>query len=542
MRLANTKRIVAFVLAFVFCVGSFAFYIEQNPDAVTTVDAYNEPMVLIGMYANAPCLDSRCFSSHLTSDTSGFDIGFTSGESFAKLFTLSMRDITVIPQTNADFSGGDCVPGEGSVGAYSALVGVFTSYSEAKAAADREDGFVAVTSSGFEARYCSASSADEVRELGGDKVCTPVSGALTVLDANSGKIIFTYEDVARPFALRAIDGGTVVVPVRHYTGTTTNCSYPGFFEYSVNEGLLRMINYLGLEDYTKCVMANEIGFIYSVETRKAFSVLARTVPLQEKHYSEGYDVCGNPACCQVYFGTYRMGEDNNQIVDSTRGMVATYEGKPIISLYHKSNGGTSCSGLAAWGSQDIPYLAPVTQVEFEDGERWQEEFTKSEFYAYLKKRGRFAPLADENISMKIVETDPLGSSYITVLSVSDSSGNSVSVKNSETIRNVCGFTSANFTLDYSTEAKVITADGSIETKSVSGVMTADGYKPFEGFDESYTATNGATITPQKVTVNGSGTGHGVGFSVTGSEQLAKDGYSYEYILGVFFNGVKVTPY
>jgi len=70
-------------------------------------------------------------------------------------------------------------------------------------------------------------------------------------------------------------------------------------------------------------------------------------------------------------------------------------------------------------------------------------------------------------------------------------------------------------------------------------MTQDGYKPFEGFGESYKTVQGVEIAPDKVTVNGAGVGHGVGFSATGSEKLAKDGYSYQYILNFFFNGTEL---
>ena len=84
----------------------------------------------------------------------------------------------------------------------------------------------------------------------------------------------------------------------------------------------------------------------------------------------------------------------------------------------------------------------------------------------------------------------------------------------------------------------LTANG-METKTVSGVMTAEGYKEFNGFNDEYVTADGKVIAPDKVTVKGKGVGHGVGFSAIGSEQLAKDGYNYKYIIGFFFNGTKL---
>ena len=87
-------------------------------------------------------------------------------------------------------------------------------------------------------------------------------------------------------------------------------------------------------------------------------------------------------------------------------------------------------------------------------------------------------------------------------------------------------------------ADFLTANG-METKTVSGVMTAEGYKEFNGFNDEYITADGKVIAPDKVTVKGKGVGHGVGFSAIGSEQLAKDGYNYKYIIGFFFNGTKL---
>jgi len=231
-----------------------------------------------------------------------------------------------------------------------------------------------------------------------------------------------------------------------------------------------------------------------------------------------------------------MSEENNKIVDSTRGLICTYEGKPITVLYHNSNGGASCSSVAAWGGVEVPYLTTVFQEEIDDGDKWERVYTKREFFEYLRSRNAFSSLSDEDISMKILGKDPYGSDYITVLSVSDGSGNAVTVETSEDVRAACGFTSANFEIEYSVELPVLTSSGKVETRPVAGVLTADGYKPFEGFDDSVRTAAGVEYKAEKVIIKGSGVGHGVGFSATGSEKLALDGYSYKCILIFCLNG------
>ena len=60
------------------------------------------------------------------------------------------------------------------------------------------------------------------------------------------------------------------------------------------------------------------------------------------------------------------------------------------------------------------------------------------------------------------------------------------------------------------------------------------------FDESYgSEAYGTVISPDKVTVRGVGSGHGVGFSATGSEKLSLEGYDFRYILQFYFKGTEI---
>lgn len=527
------RRLLSLALATVFCIGAAVFPINASAKKAE----YNEPYVRVGMYVDAPTLDTRRFYSENIS-ANGFDIGYTSGDEFIKLFDTDEKNIILVPQVNISFENGKAFADEnGNVGAYSAVLGSFSGYSSAYSAAKSKNGFVAVVKGGYEARaYSSTTAAGVKKSSGGRSVSSPAANGIAVLDKN-GKILFSFEDDSIKLALRGRNGAPVNLPMKHRSGNINHYDYSGIFEYSVTDNLLTMSNILGLELYTKCVMSVEIGTNFAVETRKAFAVLARTVPLYAKHKKLGFDVCTNSACCQVYSGLYRMSEENNAIVDATRGLIATYKNAPIMVLYHNSNGGASCSSVAAWGGEEIPYLTTVFQPEHEDGDKWTKVYTKQQFFKYITSRKSFSAIKDDEISVQIVETDPYGSDYITVLSVSDGSGNSVRIETSEDVRSALGYTSANFELEYTSTVPVLTENGRVEKRDITGVLTADGYKKFEGFGDGVKTPMGTTVSPDKVTVNGSGVGHGVGFSATGSEQLARDGYSYKYILEFFFNGI-----
>ena len=530
------KRVVSLALALVFCV--CAALTPSTVLAKTT--EYNEPLVCVGMYVTTPSLDTRRLFSVNRSEN-GFDIGFSNGDNgFVKSFSLSDRALVLLPMMNAKYENGKITADDnGNIGAYSAVLGKYTTYSAAYNAAKARGGFVAIVDGGYEARaYASLTAEAAKKASGGRTVVGPAENGIYVLN-ESGKILFSFEAKKLKLALRAQHGGAVNIPMRYRSGSTTHYDYRGFFEYSVSAGRLFMLKFVGLEEYTKCVMANEIGTNFSKETRKAFAVLARTVAVYSKHQKLGFDVCANSACCQVYHGIYRMSDENNELVDSTRGLICTYKGAPITVLYHNSNGGASCSSVAAWGGDEVPYLTTVFQEEYDEGDKWTHNFTKEEFFEYLTSRRSFSSLQDQDLTVTIHSTDPYGSSYITALSVSDGSGNRVLIETSEDIRSACGFTSANFTVEYNTEASVLTADGTVETQKVAGVLTSDGIKGFTSFTENYKTTEGEHISPQSITVNGAGVGHGVGFSATGSEKLSKDGYSYKYILSFFFNGTKL---
>ncbi len=531
MRLFKLKRTVSLLLALVFSVSLIAIPAEPV-NAYNISEGYVEPDVRVGIYVGS----SQRFSSLNTSNSGSFEIGYAKG-GFNKLFDLNQKQFIIIPQTNAQLDNNvkECVQSNnGSIGAYSAIISRHSTYQEALSVAKTvKGGFVAIVSGGFEARGFSGNSVQEVKNASsGRTVASPVANGLTVVDT-SGKIIFTYEDTTRRLAVRASNGNSINIPFNK-----TSYSYYGYFEYMVSDGLLKMINVVPMEIYTPCVMGGEIGIDYfSEETCKAFSIMVRTFALRKKHGND-YQVCSTH-CCQVYLGAYRLADVNIKYAEATKGLYCDYQGSPILALYHNSNGGASCSSLAAWGSSDLPYLKSILTQETEGAKYWNYEYTKEEFYKFLKSRSKFSGIKDSNIKMEILETDPYGSEFVTKLLVTDGEGNNVTVETAESVRIALGFDSANFDVEYVSDMTVLTSEGKVETVEVKGILTEDGYKPFTSFEDSYKTDSGDEIMPEKVKINGVGSGHGVGFSIYGSEKLARDGYSYVYILTYFFSGITV---
>jgi stage II sporulation protein D len=119
--------------------------------------------------------------------------------------------------------------------------------------------------------------------------------------------------------------------------------YRGRIEVFANtRGALTVVNVLGLEDYVKGVVPNELspGGFPSLEAQKAQAIAARTYALRNRgqFMSQGYDLLPTTRS-QVYRGLTSEHSLSSRAVDETRGMIATSNGEPINALYTSTCGG-----------------------------------------------------------------------------------------------------------------------------------------------------------------------------------------------------------
>ena len=139
--------------------------------------------------------------------------------------------------------------------------------------------------------------------------------------------------------------------------------YRGLLEVRpAEEGRLTVVNVVNLEDYLRGVVPNELSprAFPQIEALKAQAVAARTYALAHlgDYSSKGYDVCATPAC-QLYRGQSSEYPLTDRAVDETRGVVATWRGRPIRAYYTSTCGGHTEEGGAIF-DDDAPYLRGVT--------------------------------------------------------------------------------------------------------------------------------------------------------------------------------------
>lgn len=332
------------------------------------------------------------------------------------------------------------------------------------------------------------------------EIVAPSSDTLTVIDWNEDDIIFEYENNDSSYlALEPIGDGAT-------TKTTANNIYEGVFVYRrrVNSSVdgITVINMLPLEDYVEGVLPGEISSSWPQEAQRTFAICIRTYAVQNigKHYNAyGFDLC-NSTNCQFYCGKTRVRDNVTAAVESTRGMVLSYNGSLAKIYYTAISGGETISVAQAWGGSDsaYPYM-PSIQTPWEQYSDytyglWKSEVSATELAKYLRNKG-YSKLTGSSIASIKVNSYAGNTSYIYSLTITDSSGNSVTINTCDSVRTALSayVKSANFSVglgsvNYSYDVVVDL------TFSDNGSVVGPSGPAFPDFFDSVTQTDYTVIT------------------------------------------------
>ncbi|HEV7701361.1 MAG TPA: SpoIID/LytB domain-containing protein [Pyrinomonadaceae bacterium] len=136
-------------------------------------------------------------------------------------------------------------------------------------------------------------------------------------------------------------------------------AYRGKIEVFVNaKGSLTVVNVVPLEDYLYGVVPAELG-LPQLEAEKAQAVAARTYAVANigTYGRQGFDMVPT-IWSQVYKGVSIETKMGTQAVNETRGIVATYQGKPIMAYFTSTCGGRTEDGGNIFDKGE-PYLKGV---------------------------------------------------------------------------------------------------------------------------------------------------------------------------------------
>ena len=136
--------------------------------------------------------------------------------------------------------------------------------------------------------------------------------------------------------------------------------YRGRLEVFTNlSGSLTVVNVVGLEDYVRGVVPNELspGGYGALEALKAQAVAARTYAVSNRGQftAAGFDLLPTIRS-QVYGGLSTEHPLATRAVEETRGLIATYRGAPVNALYTSTCGGRTEHAENIFGGDPVPYL------------------------------------------------------------------------------------------------------------------------------------------------------------------------------------------
>lgn len=136
-------------------------------------------------------------------------------------------------------------------------------------------------------------------------------------------------------------------------------AYRGKIEVFVNaRGSLTVVNVVSLEDYLLGVVPAELS-LPQLEAQMAQAVAARTYAVANigGYGKQGFDMVPT-VWSQVYKGVSIETKMGTQAVQQTRGIVATYQGKPITAYYTSTCGGRTENSENIFDKAE-PYLRGV---------------------------------------------------------------------------------------------------------------------------------------------------------------------------------------
>ncbi|WNN91520.1 SpoIID/LytB domain-containing protein [Gloeocapsopsis dulcis] len=299
-------------------------------------------------------------------------------------------------------------------------------------------------------------------------------------------------------------------------------------------GTYTLVNEVPLETYLRGVVPHEIGANVPYSAVEAQAIIARTYALRNlrRFTIDNYELCADTQC-QVYKGLSGAVPLADRAIAATSRQVLTYNNQLVDALYSSTTGGVTAAFSDVWQGTDRPYLQPVVdaagsvwnlssqslaeetnfqrfiglQQGFNEAGwnmfRWRKESSLVQITEDLQRffKANNSPWANlkQINQMQVVERSPSG--RILKLAVETDLGTVVLEK--DEVRSA--FSAPRSTLFYLQPLN-------------KGANSLWGY---------------AFV--------GGGFGHGVGLSQTGSQRLAKLGWSSERILNFYYPGTQIQP-
>jgi len=266
----------------------------------------------------------------------------------------------------------------------------------------------------------------------------------------------------------------------------------GRVDVRAHDGQIQVLNRVDLEDYVASTVGGEMMASWPREALRAQAVAARTYVLHEaaKRRGADWDVLATEFS-QVYRGIGAETPETRAAARATAGQVLTYQGEPILAVFHSTAGGRTEAAGDVWG-EDRPYLRVVDVDDEEDAP-----------HTYWRTTIARPALED------VLEPLELGVGRLEALEV-------VARTRGGRVKQ----------LKIRGANRSLVADRERLRRLVSGLGLHSQLFEIREIDKGFAFV-------------GSGHGHGVGMSQWGARAMARRGVSYKRILATFYPGARL---
>lgn len=351
---------------------------------------------------------------------------------------------------------------------------------------------------------------------------------------------------AREIKMVVAGTGTAEVNSRSYRGDIA-------LHRTKGKSGLTVVNTLPLEEYLYGIIAKEISPEWPADAVRAQAVAARTYSMYNlgKHSDDGYDLCAGTDC-QVYGGKDKEEPRALRAVDETKGLVMTYQGKPIPAFFHSSGGGYTENSENVWGTY-FPFLRGVPDFDQKSPQfKWEKKLTPEDLEDALASIGYSVG------KLQTIELSPLTKQPVTGVADRGVSGRVKQLRFTGTggsieltgakFRTILGLNSTLFDIqvvlptEQAVELDITNRYGGRDKKKVEINIPPMTERPLPT-DKPNTRRVGGRAN-ELIIISGYGWGHGLGMSQWGAKAMAEkaprgDSAYFKEILKHYYPGVAI---
>jgi len=315
--------------------------------------------------------------------------------------------------------------------------------------------------------------------------------------------------------------------------------YPGDLSFRAvkqSSGTYKLytILHIYIEDYLYGVLPYEMGNSSHLESLKAQAVAARTytVRMMESRSSGYYDVVDTTSD-QVYRGTPSGNSNCVAAVNQTKGIVLKYGNAYAVTYYSASNGGQTESLKNVNGSSSYPYL--VVKDDPFDYANPSSMVKSKTIYVDLQSASNSSTFISKLKTKAVASLQQKGynatASNTTLLKLKAVAPHTPKYASPSRL-----YTKMDFTLTARTGASGTTATVTVTFDIFSELESMFSMGIQSSSNELWSARRNSSATA--FVVEARRYGHGYGMSQRGAMYMGKQGYTYDQILGFYYEGCK----